>query len=104
MASGRSSASAGVLMNVVTDCGMEPVLAENVPEMGGYEATRAIRGLERERGRGHRTPIIAMTAHALRQDQQRCLDEGMDDYIGKPISIARLSEVLGARYEIDIRH
>jgi two-component system sensor histidine kinase/response regulator len=47
-----------------------------MPEMGGFEATREIRVLEEKTGR--RTPIIAMTAHALKEDQQRCLDEGMD--------------------------
>jgi two-component system, sensor histidine kinase and response regulator len=63
-----------------------------MPEIGGHEATRAIRRIEGKTG--HHTPIIAMTAHALLEDQQRCLDEGMDDYISKPINSARLSEVL----------
>lgn len=61
-----------------------------MPVMGGYEATRQIRALER----GGHIPIIAMTAHAFKQDRQRCIDEGMDDYIGKPISGKRLADVI----------
>ena len=63
-----------------------------MPEMGGYEATRLIR--EREQPLGLHTPIVAMTANALREDHQRCLDAGMDDYISKPLNIARLRAVL----------
>ncbi len=54
-----------------------------MPEMGGIEATTAIREMEKERG-GH-IPIIAMTAHAMKGDEKRCLDAGMDAYIAKPI-------------------
>jgi signal transduction histidine kinase/DNA-binding response OmpR family regulator len=54
-----------------------------MPEMGGFEATGAIRARERERG-GH-VPIIAMTAHAMKGDRERCIDAGMDEYITKPL-------------------
>ena len=54
-----------------------------MPRLDGFQATRAIR--EREQERGGRMPIIAMTAHAMKEDQQRCIDAGMDDYISKPI-------------------
>jgi PAS domain S-box-containing protein len=54
-----------------------------MPEMDGLEATRAIRKVERHAG-GH-VPIIALTAHALKTDYQRCLDVGMDGYLSKPI-------------------
>ena len=54
-----------------------------MPEMGGLEATQAIRARERSTG-GH-VPIIAMTAHAMQGDRQRCIDAGMDEYLSKPL-------------------
>jgi CheY-like chemotaxis protein len=63
-----------------------------MPEMDGFEATEAIR--RREAGGGGRLPIIALTAHAMKGDQERCLTAGMDGYLGKPIRIAELDEML----------
>ena len=63
-----------------------------MPVMDGLTATRAIRALDNEAART--TPIIAMTANVLPEQVSRCLDAGMDDHIGKPISPARLLETL----------
>ena len=73
-----------------------------MPEMDGYEATRQIRALEAAAVAGdtrdddHRAhiPILAMTAHAMKGDRERCLDAGMDDYLGKPFTRPQLSEAL----------
>jgi len=63
-----------------------------MPIMGGFEATAAIRRNEKQTET--HIPIIAMTANVMEGDQQRCLDAGMDDYLGKPIDIAKLRNML----------
>ena len=64
-----------------------------MPEMDGFEATAAIRARERESGIP-RVPIIALTAHAMQGDRQRCLDADMDGYVAKPIKPVELFEVI----------
>jgi PAS domain S-box-containing protein len=64
-----------------------------MPRLDGFEATCAIRKKERERG-GH-TPIIAMTAHASKEDEESCLAAGMDAYISKPIDFQKTLQVIG---------
>jgi len=64
-----------------------------MPEMDGFEATRRIREMEQANGRKH-TPIVAMTAHAMTGDRERCLAAGMDDYLSKPLVKAELTSLL----------
>ena len=63
-----------------------------MPEMDGFEATAAIRAAERRSGT--RLPIVALTAHAMDGDHQRCLDADMDGYVTKPINAVELFEVI----------
>ena len=66
-----------------------------MPEMDGFEATAAIRERERETG-GH-LPIVAMTAHAMKGDRERCLAAGMDAYLAKPLQPRELAAAIETR-------
>jgi PAS domain S-box-containing protein len=63
-----------------------------MPKMDGFQATRLIRAKEKETGL--HIPIIAMTAHAMKGDREKCLSVGMDDYIAKPLNVKQLSETI----------
>jgi CheY-like chemotaxis protein len=63
-----------------------------MPEMDGFEATALVRA--KEKTTGHRLPIVAMTAHAMKGDRERCLGAGMDGYISKPIHAKELFETV----------
>ncbi len=65
-----------------------------MPEMDGLEASKIIRA--EESGTNRRIPIIAVTAHAMKGDRERCLEVGMDDYISKPIRIKEIAAKLAA--------
>jgi CheY-like chemotaxis protein/HPt (histidine-containing phosphotransfer) domain-containing protein len=71
-----------------------------MPEMGGYEATAAIR--EREKSKGTRIPIIAVTAHAMKSDRERCLAAGMDGYISKPIRTDQLVQTIAGLLPLSV--
>lgn len=66
----------------------------HMPEMDGFQATAEIRDHEQRTGADERIPIIALTANALQGDRERCLAAGMDDYISKPFTQAKLRAVL----------
>jgi PAS domain S-box-containing protein len=76
--------ASGTYDAVLMDCQM--------PVMDGYAATRAIRELENEGAA--RTPVVAVTANAMREDYDRCRDAGMDDFVAKPVTLAALANAL----------
>lgn len=70
-----------------------------MPEMDGFEATRAARRWEQQQTNGtatpgRRLPIIALTANAMQGDRERCIEVGMDDYVTKPIDPKDLKRIL----------
>jgi CheY-like chemotaxis protein len=79
------------------------VMDGQMPFMDGFAAAATIRELERERERGGHIPIVAMTAHALTEDEDRCLSAGMNAYISKPIdfrkSIDLITQLIARRSE-----
>ena len=70
-----------------------------MPEMDGFDATRIIRNLQDSR---KNIPVIALTAHALKGDKEKCLEAGMNDYITKPINAKQLSKVLDSWINLQV--
>jgi two-component system sensor histidine kinase/response regulator len=68
-----------------------------MPEMGGFECTAIIRN--KEQGTPVHLPIIAMTAHAMKEDEARCLAAGMDGYVSKPIQPDELLELVEHHFQ-----
>ncbi len=104
-----------VALEILKDAGIDVTLAPNgkaaleavarkrfdavlmdvqMPEMDGYEATRRIKGMGASFPNGKSPPVIAMTAHAMKGDRERCFAAGMDDYVSKPIDMAQLFSAL----------
>ena len=71
---------------VLMDCHM--------PEMDGFEATRAIRRRENERGKPTRLTIVALTAGAMQEERANCMEAGMDDFVTKPFTSHDLEQAL----------
>ena len=65
----------------------------NMPEIDGYEATRRWRALEQQ-DTGSSIPILALTAHSLEENRQKCKDAGMNRMLTKPITAAQLDQVI----------
>ena len=76
---------------IVMDCHM--------PDMNGYEATRAIRDFERDTSTQIRMPIVAMTADAMKGIKEKCLKAGMDGYVSKPVNKDELRSVLSRWFQ-----
>ena len=68
------------------------LLDVQMPELDGFEVAAAVRA--REEGTGRRLPLVALTAHAMQGDRERCLDAGMDGYVSKPIQMDQLTQVM----------
>jgi signal transduction histidine kinase/CheY-like chemotaxis protein len=78
---------------ILMDCQM--------PEMDGYAATRMIRSLEIKIHPKIRIPIIALTAHAMEEDRQQCIDAGMDEYLTKPVKIEAIRKALTTHWSVE---
>jgi signal transduction histidine kinase/CheY-like chemotaxis protein len=82
-------------LKILNDQSFDLVLMDcQMPEMDGFDATREIRRLELQSLKDERLPIVAMTANVMSGDKERCLEVGMDDYIGKPVQRDKLEAVL----------
>jgi CheY-like chemotaxis protein len=81
-------------VELIKQGGFDLVLMDcQMPEMDGYEATKVVRQLEKETAGAH-IPIVALTANAMKGDDEKCFAAGMDDYITKPIEPEKLENIL----------
>jgi CheY-like chemotaxis protein/HPt (histidine-containing phosphotransfer) domain-containing protein len=81
-------------LDALAEGGFDLILMDcHMPEMDGFEATAEIRKREQSSG-GRPVPIVALTANAMAQDREDCLNAGMDDYLSKPFSMQSLQDML----------
>ena len=87
------AANGMLALDVMKECGYGMLFTDlDMPEMDGYELTTAIR--QKERVGGSRLPIVALTANALKEDEGKCLEAGMDDYLSKPVVLEKLKAMI----------
>jgi CheY-like chemotaxis protein len=95
---GHSAAAAGngeeVLAAIARESFDLVLMDVQMPVMDGFEATALIR--QQEKGTGRHLPIVAMTAHAMKGDREKCLEAGMDGYVAKPIEREELFTAIAA--------
>lgn len=85
----RFATTSGEALNLLRQGSFDIILMDwRMPVTDGLKCTLQIRELQD--AQGHRIPIIAVTAHALSGDRERCLDAGMDDYLSKPFTLEQL--------------
>ena len=88
-------ASGAEVLEVLNRISYDMVLMDcQMPELDGYEATKAIRKIEADSPTRRHLPIIALTANSLSGDREKCMQAGMDDYVSKPVDVERLRAVL----------
>jgi CheY-like chemotaxis protein len=85
--------------SVLTDKPDLVLMDINMPELNGMDATRTIREHEKEAG-AHRTPVIALTAHAFKEELNACLEAGMDDFISKPFTEKEVLRLIETRLTV----
>jgi len=94
-ASVRVANDGSEVLSLFEDGGIDLILMDcQMPKMDGYQTAKAIREREKAAALGHHMPIIALTAHAMQGDREKCLAAGMDDYLSKPFKSPELAAVL----------
>lgn len=89
-----SAANGKEALNMATQFNYDMIFMDcHMPEMDGYEATKAIRVHETEQNK-NRTPIVAITADAMKDNHARCISSGMDDYLNKPVKAKQIADML----------
>jgi two-component system, sensor histidine kinase len=99
----QSAATGAEAVAAAADIAFDLILMDcHLPEIDGFEATKTIRQLESKSGR--HTPVIALTADALKGNAEKCMAAGMDDYLSKPVSIEQLRQKIQQWLPLTKRH